>query len=81
MLFTSLKHFCSSVWEQITVELYTFKNGADVFPYGYGSGSVELPQSQLHVKEGHAAKNGHQNVGNQESSCTQRTVSDAFFYL
>lgn len=55
----------------ISVEAYTFKNGTDVFPYGYGSGSVELPQSQLHVKQGHAAKDGHQNVGDEEGSCTE----------
>lgn len=42
-----------------------------MFPYGYGSGSVELPQRQLHVKERHAAKDGHQDVGDEESTCTE----------
>lgn len=44
----------------------TFENGTDVFPYGYSSGSVELPQRQLHVEERNTAKDGHQYVGNQE---------------
>lgn len=42
-----------------------------MFPYGYGSSSVELSQRQLHVKERHATKDGHQNVGNEESTCTE----------
>lgn len=41
-----------------------------MFPYGYGSSSVELPQRQLHVKERHTTEDGHQNVGNEESTCT-----------
>lgn len=49
----------------------TFENGADVFPYGYGSRSMELPQRQLHVEERHATKDGHQNVGNEKSSCVE----------
>ena len=50
---------------------HTFENGTDVFPYGYGSGSMELPQCQLHIKERYATKDGHQNVGNKESPCTE----------
>lgn len=46
----------------------TFENGTDVFPYGDGSGSVELPQRQLHVEEWHTAKDGHQNVRDKEST-------------
>lgn len=49
----------------------TFENGTDVLPYGYGSGSVELSQRQLHVKERHATEDGHQNVGDKESTCTE----------
>lgn len=48
----------------------TFENGADVFPYGYRAGSVELPQCQLHVEERHTTEDGHQNVGDKKSSCT-----------
>lgn len=40
-----------------------------MFPYGYGSGSVELSQRQLHVKERHPTKDGHQDVGNEEGTC------------
>lgn len=46
----------------------TFKNGTDVFPYGYGAGPVELSQRQLHVEEGDAPEDGHQDVGDQEST-------------
>lgn len=48
----------------------TFENGADVFPYGDGPGSVELSQCQLHVEERHTTEDGHQNIGNKESPCT-----------
>lgn len=50
-----------------------FENGADVFPYGNGSGSVVLAQCQLHVKERHATEDGHQNVGDEESTCNGGT--------
>lgn len=40
-----------------------------MFPYGNGSGSVELSQRQLHVKERHPAEDGHQDVGNEEGTC------------
>ncbi|KAG7244053.1 hypothetical protein INR49_006214 [Caranx melampygus] len=49
----------------------TFENGTDVFPYGYGTSSVELSQRQLHVKERHTTKDGHENIGNKESTCTE----------
>lgn len=42
-----------------------------MFPYGYGSGSVELSQCQLHVEEWNTTKDGHQNIGNKESTCTE----------
>lgn len=41
----------------------TFEDGAYVFPYGYGTSSVELSQCQFHVKEWHPSKNRHDNVG------------------
>lgn len=50
----------------------TFENGTDVFPYWYGSSSVKLSQCQLHVEERNTTKDGHQNVGNKESTCTER---------
>lgn len=40
-----------------------------MFPYGYGSSSVELSQRQFHVKERHPTEDGHQNVGNEEGTC------------
>lgn len=61
----------SSLLLRSVVQGLTFENGTDVFPYGYGSSSVELSQCQLHVKEWHTTKDGHQNVGNKESTCTE----------
>lgn len=52
-----------------------------MFPYGYGSGSVELSQSQLHVKERHTTKDGHQDVGNEESTCTEMHEGTHGFYM
>lgn len=52
-----------------------------MFPYGYGSGSVELSQRQLHVKEWHTTKDGHQNVGNEESTCTEMHEDTHSFYM
>lgn len=49
----------------------TFENGTDVFPYGDGSSSVELSKRQLHVEERHTAKDGHQNVRDEESTWTE----------
>lgn len=46
----------------------TFENGTDVFPYGDGPSSVELSECQLHVEERHTAKDGHQNVRDEEST-------------
>lgn len=51
-----------------------------MFPYGYGSGSVELSQCQLHVKKRHTTKDGHQNIGNEESTCTEMDESMYGFY-
>lgn len=59
----------------------TFENGTDVFPYGYGPGSVELSQCQLHVKKRHTTKDGHQNIGNEESTCTEMHESMHVFYM
>lgn len=49
----------------------TFENRTDVFPYRDGSSSVELSQRQLHVEERHTAKDGHQNVRDEESTWTE----------
>lgn len=66
------KTSCELDFNLTICEGLTFENGADVLPYGYGSGSVVLPQRQLHVEERHATKDGHQNVGNEESTCNRR---------
>lgn len=52
----------------------TFENGTDVFPYGYGTSSVELSQCQLHVKERHTTKDGHENVWDKESTWTEMVM-------
>lgn len=67
------KTSCELDFNLTICEGLTFENGADVLPYGYGSGSVVLPQRQLHVEERHATKDGHQNVGNEESTCNGGT--------
>ena len=48
--------------------IFTFKNGADVFPNGDAAAVVKLAQGQLHVEEGNSAKDGHQEVGQQEGT-------------
>lgn len=52
-----------------------------MFPYGDGSGSVELSQRQLHVKERHPTKDGHQNIGNEEGTCGDTSESSSCFRL
>lgn len=52
-----------------------------MFPYGNGSGSVELSQRQLHVKERHPTKDGHQNIGNEEGTCGQTGESSSCFQV
>ena len=54
------------------VKALTFKDGTDVFPYGYGAGPVELSQRELHVEERDAAEDGHQDVGDEEGACMER---------
>lgn len=64
-----------------SVSRLAFKNGTDVFPYGNGSGSVELSQRQFHVKERHPTKDGHQNIGNEEGTCGERSESSNCFQV
>lgn len=52
-----------------------------MLPYRYGSGSVELSQCQLHVKKRHTTKDSHQNIGNEESTCTEMHESMRGFYM
>lgn len=52
-----------------------------MFPYGNGSGSVELSQRQFHVKERHPTKDGHQNIGNEEGTCGETSESSSCFQV
>lgn len=36
---------------------------------------MELSQRQLHVKERHPTKDGHQNIGNEEGTCGETSES------
>ena len=51
------------------IDAVTFKYWTDVFPYGYGASSVELSERELHVEQRDAAEDGHEDVGNKESTC------------
>lgn len=48
----------------------TFQDRADL-PDTSSSFSVELPESQLHVEEGHPSNNHEEQVGHQEGTCAE----------
>lgn len=57
---------------------FTFQCRTDSFPDGKTSALVELPQSQLHVEQGHPPEDQHYAVRNQEGTCNKKQSSHLF---
>lgn len=71
-----MSSFCSEapetqhiLWGGTSLHI-TFQDRADL-PDTSSSFSVELPESQLHVEEGHPSNNHEEQVGHQEGTCAQ----------
>ncbi len=49
----------------------TFEDGTDALPQGQAPAPVVLAQRELHVEEGKAPEDEHDDVGDEESSCME----------